>query len=224
MLGPFPQIDWYLYPVLEKQNLRFELPYQDRLTRHGQELAHRFKEAGIDWWEKQLEEYEFLPTYERFPDIWLNYAKEFGRDPAEYPLWAMTARSFQYAWGANVGIPMIHEVADNIAGHKGVIVNRKTAKQMGIAEGEDVVIESVTGITEGKAVLREGIRPDCVLMIGQFDHWKTPFAKDLHLPSLNSVTDISLKLTDGTGSGADLMRVKLYKASDRARHMKAAAE
>jgi phenylacetyl-CoA:acceptor oxidoreductase len=86
------------------------------------------------------------------------------------------------------------------------------------------VIESVTGITEGKAVLREGIRPDCVLMIGQFDHWKTPFAKDLHLPSLNSVTDISLKLTDGTGSGADLMRVKLYKASERAKHMKAAAE
>jgi phenylacetyl-CoA:acceptor oxidoreductase len=61
-------------------------------------------------------------------------------------------------------------------------------------------------------------------MIGQFDHWKTPFAKDLKLPSLNSVTDISLKLTDGTGSGADLMRVKLYKASERARHMKAAAE
>ncbi len=224
LLRPFPQIDWYLYPVLEKQGLRFELPYQDRLTRHGRELAHRFKEAGIDWWEKQLEEYEFLPTYERFPDIWLNYAKEFGRDPAEYPLWAMTARSFQYAWGANVGIPMINEVANNIAGHKGVIVNRKTAKRMGIAEGDEVVIESVTGITEGKAVLREGIRPDCVLMIGQFDHWKTPFAKDLKLPSLNSVTDISLKLTDGTGSGADLMRVKLYKASERAKHMQAAAE
>jgi phenylacetyl-CoA:acceptor oxidoreductase len=67
-------------------------------------------------------------------------------------------------------------------------------------------------------VLREGIRPDTVLMIGQFDHWKTPYAKDLKLPSLNSLTDISLKLTDGTGSGADLVRVKLYKASDRHLH------
>jgi phenylacetyl-CoA:acceptor oxidoreductase len=127
----------------------------------------------------------------------------------------------QYAWGANVGLPIINEVANNIAGHRGVIVNRSFAKKIGIAEGDEVVIESVCGITEGKAVLREGIRPDTVLMIGQFDHWKTPYAKDLKLPSLNSLTDISLKLTDGTGSGADLMRVKLYKASDR--HLHAAA-
>lgn len=213
MLRPFAQINWYLYPALVEKGLRFELPYQERLTRHGRELAHRLGEAGIHWWEEQLKEYQFLPTYDQFPEIWLNYAREYGRDPAEYPLWAMTARSFQYAWGANVGIPLIHEVANNISGHKGVIINRKTAKEMGIAEGDAVVIESVTGTTRGKAVLREGIRPDCVLMIGQFDHWKTPFAKDLKLPSLNSVTDISLKLTDGTGSGADLMRVKLYRDS-----------
>ena len=63
-------------------------------------------------------------------------------------------------------------------------------------------------------MLREGIRPDTVLMIGQFDHWKTPFAKDLNLPSLNSLTDLSLKLTDSTGSGSDLMRVKVTKAED----------
>ncbi len=124
----------------------------------------------------------------------------------------------QYSWGANVGLPIINEVANNIAGHRGVIINRSIAKKMGIAEGDEVVIESVSGITEGKAVLREGIRPDTVLMIGQFDHWKTPYAKDLKLPSLNSLTDISLKLTDGTGSGADLVRVKLYKASDRHLH------
>jgi len=70
----------------------------------------------------------------------------------------------------------------------------------------------VSGATEGKVVLREGIRPDTVLMIGQFDHWKTPFAKDLKLPSLNSLTDLSLKLTDGTGSGSDVMRVRLRRA------------
>src|ERR1017187_8214111 len=123
--------------------------------------------------------------------------------------------------GANVGLPIINEMANNISGHRGVIVNRSAAKKMGIAEGDDVVIESVSGITEGKAVLREGIRPDTVLMIGQFGHWKTPYAKDLNRPSLNSLTDISLKLTDNTGSGADLMRVKLYKASDRHLHVEA---
>ena len=58
----------------------------------------------------------------------------------------------------------------------------------------------VTGRTEGPAVLREGIRPDTVLMIGQFDHWKTPFAKDLKTPSMNALTPMSLALTDSTGS------------------------
>jgi phenylacetyl-CoA:acceptor oxidoreductase len=218
MLRPFPQLDWYLYPALERQNLRFELPYQERLTRHGHQLAHRLKEIGVTWWDRQLTEYQFLPGYERYADIWIDYVSDAGHDPADYPLWALTARSMQYSWGANVGLPIINEVANNIAGHRGVIINRSTAKTSGIAEGDEVVIESVSGITQGKAVLREGIRPDTVLMIGQFDHWKTPFAKGLKLPSLNSLTDISLKLTDGTGSGADLMRVKLYKASDR-RHL-----
>ncbi len=211
MLAPFPQLDWYLYPAMARQNLRFELPYQERIVRHGRELAHRLHETGIEWWDTQLKEYEFLPKYERFPDIWINYAREVGRDPAEYPLWALTARSMQYSWGANVGLPLISEVAANIAGHRGVIINRATARSLGIAEGDAVAIESVAGITRGRAVLREGIRPDTVLMIGQFDHWKTPYAKDLKVPSLNTLTSLALSLTDSTGSGSDLARVKLYR-------------
>ena len=142
--------------------------------------------------------------------------RDSGGDPDDYPFWALTARSMQYNWGANVGLPLIHEVADNIAGHKGIIINRGAARKMGIAEGDEVIIESVSGATSGRAVLREGIRPDTVLMIGQFDHWKTPYAKDLHLPSINSLTDMSLKLTDSTGSGADIMRVRVIKATARA--------
>ena len=117
----------------------------------------------------------------------------------------------QYAWGANVGLPLIYEVAENVAGHSGIIMNMQSAQKMGINQGDPVVIESATGITHGNAVLRHGIRPDTVLMIGQFDHWATPFAKDLNLPSLNSVTDIALSLTDGTGSGSDIVRVKISK-------------
>ena len=211
MLRPFPQLDWYLYPTLKEQGLRFEMPYQERLMRHGAELAERLHEIGVNWWDRQLEEYEPLPGYKPFPDIWANHAKEVGEDPDAYPLWALTARSMQYSWGANVGIPLINEVANNISGHKGVIVNRATARKLGIADGDPVAIESPTGITRGRAVLREGIRPDTVLMIGQFDHWATPFAKDLGLASLNSLTALSLSLTDATGSGADLARVRLRR-------------
>jgi phenylacetyl-CoA:acceptor oxidoreductase len=211
MLAPFPQLDWYLYPSMVRQGLRFELPYQERIVRHGRELAHRLHEIGIQWWDVQLREYEFLPKYEPFPEIWINYAREAGRDPAEYPFWALTARSMQYSWGANVGLPLINEVAGNIAGHRGVIINRATARSLGIAEGDRVVIESVSGATRGRAVLREGIRPDTVLMIGQFDHWKTPYARELGLPSLNSVSALALSLTDATGSGSDLARVRIRR-------------
>jgi len=85
---------------------------------------------------------------------------------------------------------------------------------MGIHDGDPVVIESATGHTEGHAVLREGIRPDTLLMIGQFDHWVTPYAKDLHLPSLNSLSAIAMSLTDSTGSSADLARVNIRKAEE----------
>ncbi len=211
MVRPFSQSEWYLYPRLKEQGLRFELPYQERIKRHGAQLANRLHEIGVTWWDTQLEEYEALPSYHAFPDIWINYATEVGRDPAEFPFWALTSRSMQYSWGANVGIPLINEVAGNIAGHKGVIMNPAAARKLGIEDGDPVVIESVSGASQGYATLRQGIRPDTVLMIGQFDHWVTPFAKDFKLASLNSVAPMALSLTDATGSSSDVVRVKVSK-------------
>ena len=107
-----------------------------------------------------------------------------------------------------------------MAGHRGVLMNRGAARALGIEDGEPVIIESVVGETQGRAVLREGVRPDTVVMIGQFDHWVTPFAKDLGLASLNSVTPMALSLTDSTGSVADLIRVQVRRAgaADLRRH------
>jgi len=211
MLREYPQLQWYLYPTMREHGLRFELPYQERILRHGTQLARRLHETGISWWDEQLKEYEPLPHYEPFPDIWVNYAREVGKDPDDYPFWALTARSMQYSWGANAGIPLINEVAQNVAGHKGVIINRGKAASLGITEGDPVLITSAAGETRGYAVLREGIRPDTLLMIGQFEHWAMPVAKDLKLPSLNSVSSIALSLTDATGSSADIARVNIQR-------------
>ncbi len=215
--APFPQLQWYLYPHMKAEGLRFEMPYQERIKRHGQQLGRRMHEVGINWWEKQIEEYEPLPTYERFPDIWLDYVRDEGGDPDDYPFVALTSKSMQYAWGSNAGIPLMAEAAGNVAGHNGLVVNRGRANELGIDDGDPVVIESVAGRTEGFAVLRDGIRPEVVLMIGQFEHWKTPIAKDIEMPSLNSLTPLSLKLTDSTGSGSDHMRVKLSRGHGRNR-------
>lgn len=209
---PFPKARWYLYPAMVEQGLRFELPYQERLMRIGKELGARLHEKGITWWDKQLTEYEALPPYQDLPALW-SQALENAYDVkiGEFPFWLLTARSMQYSWGGNVAIQMIHEVAANVTGHGGVVMNPQAAQKLGLAEGDMVRVVSPVAQTRGPVILREGIRPDTLLMIGQFDHWNTPYAKDLKTPSMNSLTPMLLELTDATGSGADLVRVRLEK-------------
>ena len=207
---PYPRLHWYLYPEMVAQGLRFELPYQERLKRIGAELANRLHETGIDWWERQLHEYQALPEWQDLPGLWADaLARAFEVNIGDYPFWLITARSMQYAWGNNAGVQMIDEVARNIAGHAGVVMNPQAAERLGLTDGALAEIASPLGATTGHVVLRRGIRPDTLLMIGQFDHWATPFAKDRKVPSMNKLVPMLMDLTDATGSGADLVRVKI---------------
>jgi len=209
---PFPRTDWYLFPTLVDHGLRFELPYQERLMRVGAELGRRLHEHDMHWWDKQLEEYRALPPWKDFPGLWEAALAKAGGRAGDYPFWLLTARSMQYAWGGNVGMQMIKEVADNVAGHRGVIMNPRAAGKLGIGEGDAIEIATPQRKVRGRAVLRQGIRPDTLLLIGQFDHWATPFAKDFGVPSMNALVPMSLDLTDATGSGADIVRVRVERA------------
>jgi phenylacetyl-CoA:acceptor oxidoreductase len=208
---PFPRVDWYLQPTLEDMKLRFELPYQERLYRVGQELGKRLHEHDMNWWDTQLAEYQTLPAWKDFPKLWEEEVGRMGGRAEDFPFWLLTSRSMQYAWGGNVGMQMIKEVANNIAGHQGVILNTRAAEDRGIAEGDMVEIATPKASVRAKAVLRQGIRPDTLLLLGQFSHWATPYAKDFGMPSMNSLVPMSMPLTDATGSGADLVRVSLRK-------------
>lgn len=208
---PFPETKWFLYPTMVEEGLRFEMPYQERLKRIGEELGNRLHEHGVDWWDLQLTEYQALPPWKDFPGIWEEAAVNEGESLDDYPFWLLTARSMQYSWGLNAGIQLMKEVAGNVAGHSGVIMNKTRAREMGFEDGDRVEIRSSVRATKGQLVLREGIRPDTVLILGQFDHWVTPVAKDLEMPSLNTVSKMTMGLTDATGSGADLVRVAVTK-------------
>jgi phenylacetyl-CoA:acceptor oxidoreductase len=212
---PFPQSDWYLFPVLKEKGLRFELPYQERLARVGVELGRRLHENDMNWWDTQLEEYQALPACKDFGAAWQAAVVKAGGQPKDYPFWLLTARSMQYAWGGNVGVQMIKEVADNVAGHRGVIINTEAARKLGINEGDEIEIATPARSVRGSAVLRQGIRPDTLLLIGQFEHWATPLAKDFGVPSLNTLATMSMDLTDSTGSGADIVRVNITRAGRR---------
>ena len=211
-LKPQARIKWYLTASMEDMGLRYELPYQDRLKRIGGELGNRLHEHDIHWWDHQLEEYEALPTWKDFPKIWEDaLEKNFQVSIRDYPFWIVTSRSMQYSWGNNVGIQMIREVAQNIRGHGGLVMNTKTATELGLKDGDRVEISSPLSATRGLVVTRQGIRPDTLLLMGQFDHWATPLAKDFGVPSINSLVPMLLDLTDSTGSGADLTRVSIKK-------------
>lgn len=212
-LRRFSPLNWYLLPRLAELGLRFELPYQERIRRIGVELGRRLHEQDIHWWDRQLHEYEALPTCLDISRLWEEtLAAHFGVEPGDYPFWLLTTRSMQYAYGGNVAMPMIREMAANVSGHDGVVMHAGTAAKLGIAEGDLIEIVSPAGRTRARAVLREGIRPDVVLMLGQFGQWKTPFAKDLGLPSMNDLVPMLPDLMIcGSGSGADAVKVAVRR-------------
>ncbi len=216
-LSSFPRLKWYLTATMEDLGLRYELPYQERLFRIGTELGRRLHERGISWWDEQLQEYNPLPAMEDLPAIWEGaLERNFHVDIDDYPFWLVTSRSMQYAWGGNVSIQMIREVAGNIAGHGGLVINAGKARELGLRDGDRVEIESPLSATRGYVVTREGIRPDTLLLIGQFDHWETPLAKEFKMPSMNALTPMLLDLTDASGSGADLARVRITRLEEQA--------
>jgi phenylacetyl-CoA:acceptor oxidoreductase len=202
---------WYLYATLAEQGLRFELPYQERLTRSGRELERRLHEKGIHWWDEQLKEYEFMPAWHDVAGRWERALVHENVRPEDFPFWLLTTKSMQYHGSGNASIQLMDEVARNVRGHRGVVMNQATATQLGIAEGDLVEVRSTVGTTQGPASLSQGIRPDTLLIVGQFDQWAMPYAKDMRAPSLNTVAPMSLELTDATGSGADVVRVALRR-------------
>jgi len=214
---PFSEKQWFLHTAMLANNLRYELPYQERIMRLGAELANRLHEQGITWWDTQLTEYQSLPKWKDFPDIWARIAEVFDRSPDDFDTWLLTSRSMQYAWGSNAGIPVMADVASNVMGHNGIMLNRAAAERRGIHDGDEVWIESPLKRVKGQAILREGVRPDVAVTIQQFGHWVTPVAKDLHIPNMNQLTPLHLALTDATGSGADVVRVRIYKAEANGR-------
>ncbi len=210
-MQPFAREDWYLHATMEEQGLRYELPYQERLTRVGEELRRRLHEAGIFWWDEQLEEYQGIPHWHDVPGRWVKAVEQTGASAEDYPFWGITTKSMPYTTGNNAGIPLMNEVAGNLRGHGSVVINASSAAKLGIKHGDWVEVSSVVGSTRGRAALVQGCRPDTVVIPGQFEHWKTPYAKDLNFPSLNTITQMSLELTDATGSGADVVRVALRR-------------
>ncbi len=211
MLQPYSELEWFLYPKIVDEGLRFEMPYQERLLRVGRQLADRLHERNIHWWDHQLEEYMAIPEWDDFPKMWEQAVIAAGGNPDSYPFWLVSSNSMQFAFGAQASIQLMHELAKNVAGYGGLVMNASRAREIGIEEGDKIEISTPRARTRGHAILREGIRPDTLLAVGKFGNWATPYAKDYETACVNNLTPISLELTDATGSCASLARVAVKK-------------
>ncbi len=99
-----------------------------------------------------------------------------------------------------------------------VLINRSTAEEMGIADGDEVYVESVTGKIKIKTKLIRGIRPDCLAIDHGFGHWSSGYgvaqgvganAGDL-IPSMTIEEQLKLNTPDMAAYMEDVV-LKVYK-------------
>ena len=213
---PFSRLNWYLTPALAARGLRFELPYQERLLRIGEQLRERLHGRHIHWWDQQLDEYRALPDWRDFPGLWETATAAAGGRVEDFPFWLIGSHSMQYATGSNAASRLMRELSRDVRGHGGVVMNTARAAELQVLEGDLIELSTPTHVIRGRALLWQGIRPDCLLIVGQFGHVVTPVASELQVPSLSGIMSASIPLTDATGSTADLVRVRLKRLGARA--------
>lgn len=210
---PRTELSNYMYPQMKELGLRFELPYEERLKRIREQLQERLHEKGIYWWDKQCEQYEPMPHWQDAPAMYNSLPSLFGKNPEDYPLWLISCRTPLFAWGSNAAIPIMLEAAEQMLGHAGVAMNKKTAANLGIADGDLIWIESPIGRVQGRAILREGVRPEVLVTTQQFGNWLTPLATEKAglWSNMNPITPILHEITDETGGASDHLKVKVYR-------------
>lgn len=194
-----------IHRVMNEKKLRYPVPYMEDVKRAGEELNHNLRKVGIDWW--PTDEYVPLPTY---------YPQEIEQLPPEYDFYVTNCRLATFGWGNNVDIPWMNEVSEHIRGANRVMMNAGAAKDRGIENGDDIWIESPFGKVRQKVCLIQGIRPDVVLIPGQFGHWAMPVAREKGRVSISDLLPVDYKWTDsvtGTQQG-QLVKAKVYKVKD----------
>ncbi|MDZ4245649.1 MAG: molybdopterin dinucleotide binding domain-containing protein, partial [Dehalococcoidia bacterium] len=198
------QYDVHLEMVDKK--LRYPLPYMEHVKITGEELAANLKKVGVDWW--PTKEYLPLPTF--FPNV-------MEEMPEKYDFYVTTVRNAQFSWGSNIECPWLIEAADLMAGQQDIYMNTKAAKQKGIKDGDEICVESEVGKVKRKVKLTEGIRPDTLLIPGQFGQWAAPGSKETGRVSQVTLSPIRHSWTDHFMSNMQGQTVKamVYKVREK---------
>jgi len=200
---PLPvQAQYDVHLQMRAKKLRHPIPYFEPAKKAGEELARNLASVGIDWWSTSA--YVPLPIY--VPSV-------LDQVPPEYDLYVTTRRLTQIGWGSDVDVPWVLEVTEMFPGQPDILMNVEAARARGIKDGDEVWVESEVGRVKQRVKLSQGLRPDTVVIAGQFGHWSTPVAKDKGWVSLTALTPIKHSWTDPVcGTMQAVIKAKVYKA------------
>lgn len=131
------------------------------------------------------------------------------REAKDYPLYLIThKRMYRNQSGNTAQNPILNTLGPDTMANT-IAVNSAMAKQLGIKDGDTVVVESRVGKAKGKAKLTQGIRPDTIAVSYHYGHWSMGFpdaakkgtwinqAMELHpdrICGMNSFNDTKCKL------------------------------
>lgn len=135
------------------------------------------------------------------------------REAKEFPLYLITHKRMyrnQSAYTANN--PILNRALGPDAATNFVTVNRATAKELGIGNGDAVTIETRVGKVRGAAQVVEGIRPDTVAVSYHYGTFSPGLSADARKGTwINQVLEYHPDLVSGHNSFNDT-KCRLYKA------------
>ena len=135
-------------------------------------------------------------------------------DQEEYPFYAFSWADTFHANTNNHNLRWIDEVSQMNPYSYFININEDTANAMGFKTGDHVRVQTETGYEiEGYLKTRQGIRPDCVGMMGVSGHWAIglPIAKNKGV-NFNTLIDFSIKNMDPLTCTVDiLVKIKMTK-------------
>lgn len=133
-------------------------------------------------------------------------------EAGDYPFYLITYKRMYRNQSGNTAFNPILNALGPDTDSNFVLVNRATARQRKIADGDEVIVETRVGKVKGKAKLTEGIRPDTVAIsyhYGQMSLAIPDYARKGI--AVNTVLEQHPDLVSGEDSYND-SKCKLYKA------------
>ena len=134
------------------------------------------------------------------------------REAEGYPLYLIThKRMYRNQAGNTAQNPILNALGADTQENT-ITVNAATGKELGIRDGDTVVVESRVGKAKGKAKLTQGIRPDTIAVSYHHGHWSLGFPDYAKKGTwINNVLELHPDRIAGMNSFNDT-KVKLYKA------------